>query len=45
MSALTRTLTTRRGVIRSRLYPVTTFGHEYPLDDLVRPYLPAWRRP
>jgi len=36
-----RALTTRRGVISFPAYiPVTTFGGKYPLDDLVRPYLP-----
>lgn len=36
-----RTLATRRGEIRLPAYvPVTTFGSKYPLDDLVRPYLP-----
>jgi queuine/archaeosine tRNA-ribosyltransferase len=36
-----RTLTTRRGTIRFPAFiPVTTFGRKYPLDDLVRPYLP-----
>lgn len=34
-------LDTRRGVIRLPAYvPVTTFGGKYPLDDLLRPYLP-----
>lgn len=34
-------LKTRRGDIRLPAYiPVTTFGKKYPLDDLVRPYLP-----
>lgn len=40
---LTRTteIHTRRGRIRFPAYvPVTTFGDAYPLDDLVRPYLP-----
>ncbi|MBN2196877.1 MAG: tRNA-guanine transglycosylase [Polyangiaceae bacterium] len=32
---------TRRGVVPFPAYlPVTTFGKKYPLDDLVRPYLP-----
>lgn len=32
---------TRRGIVRFPAYlPVTTFGKKYPLDDLVRPYLP-----
>jgi len=36
-----RTLETRRGPIPLPAYvPVTTFGGKYPLDDLVRPYLP-----
>jgi tRNA-guanine family transglycosylase len=34
-------LKTAHGVIRLPAYvPVTTFGEKYPLDDLVRPYLP-----
>jgi helicase len=34
-------INTTRGVIRFPAYfPVTTFGEKYPLDDLVRPYLP-----
>jgi helicase len=34
-------LSTRRGTIDLPAYiPVTTFGEKYPLDDLVRPYLP-----
>jgi len=38
--ALTR-LVTRQGTLRFPAYvPVTTFGEKYPLDDLVRPYLP-----
>jgi helicase len=41
MTANGRTLKTRRGVIPLPAYvPVTTFGGKYPLDDLVRPYLP-----
>lgn len=41
MSATTRELQTRRGAIRLPAYiPVTTFGDAYPLDRLVRPYLP-----
>ena len=41
MNAAPRTLTTRRGNIRYPAYiPVTTFGAKYPLDGLVRPYLP-----
>ena len=36
-----RQLTTRRGTIPFPAYiPVTTFGDKYPLDNLVRPYLP-----
>jgi Queuine tRNA-ribosyltransferase len=36
-----RELMTRRGAIRFPAYvPVTTFGMEYPLDSLIRPYLP-----
>lgn len=32
---------TRRGTVQFPAYlPVTTFGEKYPLDDLVRPYLP-----
>lgn len=34
-------LDTRRGRIQFPAYfPVTTFGKKYPLDDLIRPYLP-----
>jgi queuine/archaeosine tRNA-ribosyltransferase len=34
-------LVTAHGLIRFPTYvPVTTFGEKYPLDDLVRPYLP-----
>ncbi len=34
-------LQTRRGLIPFPAYiPVTTFGEKYPLDDLIRPYLP-----
>ena len=34
-------LNTAHGLIRLPAYvPVTTFGDKYPLDDLVRPYLP-----
>lgn len=37
----TRQLQTRKGAIAFPAYiPVTTFGRKYPLDDLVRPYLP-----
>lgn len=36
-----RAISTRKGVIPFPAYiPVTTFGKRYPLDDLVRPYLP-----
>jgi tRNA-guanine family transglycosylase len=36
-----RALVTRRGSISFPAYiPVTTFGQKYPLDQLVRPYLP-----
>ncbi|MEO1390271.1 MAG: tRNA-guanine transglycosylase [Cyanobacteria bacterium J06634_6] len=36
-----RCLKTRRGEIAFPAYiPVTTFGKKYPLDDLIRPYLP-----
>lgn len=36
-----RSLVTRQGAIRFPAYvPVTTFGQEYPLDSLIRPYLP-----
>ena len=38
---MSRSLTTRRGVIRFPAYlPVTTFGEKYPLDALIQPYLP-----
>ncbi|MBM4366148.1 MAG: tRNA-guanine transglycosylase [Deltaproteobacteria bacterium] len=38
-------LVTRRGVVPFPAYlPVTTFGKKYPLDDLVRPYLPRLAR-
>jgi len=41
MEPIVRALNTRGGKIRFPAYiPVTTFGEEYPLDDLVRPYLP-----
>jgi helicase len=41
ISAEKRQLVTRRGTIPLPAYiPVTTFGKKYPLDDLVRPYLP-----
>ena len=36
-----RTLITRRGVLRlPTFFPVSTFGEKYPLDRLIRPYLP-----
>ena len=36
-----RWISTRKGTIPFPAYiPVTTFGKRYPLDDLVRPYLP-----
>jgi hypothetical protein len=36
-----RSLKTRRGDIRlPGFFPVTTFGNKYPLDRLIRPYLP-----
>jgi queuine/archaeosine tRNA-ribosyltransferase len=36
-----RTLTTRLGTLRFPQYlPVTTYGEKYPLDNLVRPFLP-----
>lgn len=36
-----RSLTTRAGLITFPAYiPVTTFGKKYPLDDLIRPFLP-----
>lgn len=38
---LPRTLQTRAGCINFPAYiPVTTFGKKYPLDDLIRPFLP-----
>lgn len=41
MTTTPRQLLTRSGVIPLPAYvPVTTFGGKYPLDDLVRPYLP-----
>lgn len=41
MIRTTRELLTRRGAIRFPAYvPVTTFGAKYPLDSLIRPYLP-----
>ena len=40
-AAMVRSINTRKGVIPFPAYvPVTTFGKKYPLDDLVRPYLP-----
>ena len=36
-----KVLRTRRGEVRLPAYfPVTTFGERYPLDSLIRPYLP-----
>lgn len=36
-----RTLLTRRGRLQlPTFFPVTTFGNQYPLDRLIRPYLP-----
>ncbi|WP_415791622.1 hypothetical protein [Deinococcus saxicola] len=36
-----RSLSTRRGDLAFPAFlPVTTFGEKYPLDDLLRPYLP-----
>lgn len=41
MSTQPRSLQTRKGPLCFPAYiPVTTFGGRYPLDDLVRPYLP-----
>lgn len=41
MNATPRILKTRRGEIRLPAYvPVITFGTAYPLDNLIRPYLP-----
>ena len=41
MAVAERSLCTRRGTIRFPAYlPVTTFGKKYPLDALIRPYLP-----
>jgi helicase len=41
MSSTPRKLVTRKGEIPLPAYlPVTTFGQKYPLDNLVRPYLP-----
>jgi tRNA-guanine family transglycosylase len=40
-----RSLNTRAGTIPFPTYiPVTTFGETYPLDDLIRPYLPRLAR-
>lgn len=40
-----RSLHTRRGVLYFPAFlPVTTFGEKYPLDDLLRPYLPRLTR-
>ena len=36
-----KALQTRSGIVPFPAYvPVTTFGNKYPLDDLIRPYLP-----
>jgi tRNA-guanine family transglycosylase len=44
-SPTTRALITRAGTIPFPTYiPVTTFGETYPLDDLIRPYLPRLAR-
>lgn len=41
MNESIRALETRAGTIRFPAYiPVTTFGNKFPLDDLIRPYLP-----
>lgn len=41
MSHELKRLTTRAGIIDFPAFvPVTTFGSKYPLDDLIRPYLP-----
>lgn len=38
---MSKFIETRRGKIFYPAYiPVTTFGKKYPLDDLIRPYLP-----
>lgn len=38
---IARSICTRKGMIPFPAYvPVTTFGKKYPLDDLIRPYLP-----
>jgi helicase len=40
-----RVLATRRGIVELPAYvPVTTFGARYPLDNLIRPYLPRLAR-
>lgn len=40
-SKIPRTIQTAHGAVRLPAYlPVTTFGEKYPLDDLIRPYLP-----
>ena len=40
---MTRTLNTRVGTITFPAFiPVTTFGDKYPLDNLIRPYLPRF---
>ena len=45
MSSAPRVLHTDRGDIPFPAYvPVTTFGQKYPLDDLIRPYLPRLAR-
>ena len=41
MNERLQSLSTRRGIIKFPTYvPVTTFGDKYPLDHLIRPYLP-----
>lgn len=41
MTDIQRHLVTRSGIIPFPAYiPVTTFGQKYPLDELIRPYLP-----
>ena len=40
---MTRELKTRAGTIKFPCFlPVTTFGDKYPLDNLIRPYLPRF---
>ena len=40
---MSRTLKTRAGTINFPAFiPVTTFGDKYPLDNLIRPYLPRF---